>query len=152
MKTRERNIYSIGRTWGAAFLVVVSASLAFSAAPGWAQCEDVGGAGDQYCEGLPGGGGQQGVRQPRVNGGVPEATGRSLDRAKAGAVRLVESPRQEGRRRAKVAASSPPAATSDSQQASALPYILAAVSLVLLGAALLARRRTRGSDGGDTAP
>src|SRR5688572_715998 len=100
MTARERNIYPIGPARGAALLMLVFAVLALTPASAMAQCEDVGGAGDEYCETLPGPAGDRGAGEPSRGGGggggVPAATSRALENAGAGAVREVRSPRRGG--------------------------------------------------------
>jgi hypothetical protein len=155
MTTRERNIYLIRPRRGGACLVAAVALLALSATPAMAQCEDVGSAGDAYCEALPGAGGNQGAAEPPVSSGVPGSTQRSLERSGASAVTRVQSPRRDRRRAAQAAsggtAAAEPKVSGAEDGRSALPFILAGLALVLVGTALLRRRSGSTPAGGSAA-
>ena len=152
MATRVGNIYPIRRVLGIACLIGLCAALLGGPAPAMAQCEDVGGAGDQYCEGLPGAGREQGVRKPRVSPGVSESTGRALERAGAGAVQAIGSPRSDRRAQQRLpAASSGSSRSEEPDDASALPYILGALTLAMAFTALALRKRRRAAAPGETA-
>jgi MYXO-CTERM domain-containing protein len=158
MRPRNRNIYPIGLRPGGACLFVLALALVLFPSPARAQCEDAAGAGDEYCETLPGAGGDAGAGggadagregggpRPEAEGEISPGTARALERAGAGGVRAVKSPRGSGRPGASQATAPGLGATGD--DGSALPYILAALTLALLLAALVRHRRS--STSGET--
>lgn len=150
MTTRTRNIYSIGACRRAACLVAVVASLALLPGQALAQCDPSGAAGDEYCEALPGAGGDRGAGSPDLGGGLSPRTGAALDRAGANALQRVESPRKKraraGTKRSGSAATIPGSGSSESDSGTILWYILAALTLALLAAAAIRHFRGSGAE------
>ena len=143
MTTLRAKIYPIPIRAGVLLLLGVVLLIAPSAAV--AQCEGVAGAGDQYCETLPGVGGERrAIPKPtgKATPGVAPSTGRQLERSGAGSVARTESP-------ARGAETSPgdssPAPAADGPRETGLPFILAALTAVLVLAAIV-RRFRRGPD------
>ena len=120
--------------------------LAPTAAPAQSNCKSIGGAGDEYCESLPGAGGDRDAAPPKLTGGLREGTSRALERAGAGAVRQVESPAR-ARPRPASASNAPDPGIGEDGGGSVLPYILAALTLTLVVAAVARYLRGTGSEG-----
>jgi MYXO-CTERM domain-containing protein len=149
--TRRRNIYSIELARGVVRVALIATLLMLVPSTAMAQCRDVGGAGDEYCESLPGPGRDQGAAGGAGGGGglppgVSSRTSRELERRGASGVLRVKSPtRAGGKNTAAPTSTAGPRHLDEDANASALPYILAGLTLLLFVAALVRQRRRSAS-------